>query len=118
MTKKELAAFEELQLKLRMVMALRMTNPVKPDVAPPTESFKLTTGWLFNSHSRRVNVACSSVTSHSFSRNDKTDSQRPVWLYSSKKLALQAMRHELELEFARALLLVDEQIEEADNGTD
>ena len=119
MTKKELAAFEELQLKLRMVIALRMTDQVtQPDVAPPTEPFELTTGWVFNSHARRVNVACSSGTGHSFGRNDKTDSQQPAWLYSSKKLALQAMRHELELEFAKALLLVDKQIEGAGNGTD
>ena len=110
MTKKEIAAMEELELKLAMMMAMRMTSPVLPDVAPPSESNQLTKGWLFNAPSRRVEVACSSCTGHSFGRNDKTNSQHPAWLYSTEKLALMAMRHEIELEVAKQLMIVDKRI--------
>jgi len=114
MTKREMAAMEELELKLAMAKAMRMTSAVQPDVAPPSESFQLTTGWLFNSPSRRVEVACSSVMSHAFGRNDKTSSQNPKWLYSTEKLALMAMRYEMELEFAKALMIVDKKIERSE----
>ena len=111
MTKKEKEAMEELELKLAMAKAMRMTSSVQPDVAPPSESFQLTTGWHFNSYARRVEVACSSVTGHAFGRIDKTNSQNSKWLYSTEKLALMAMRHEMELEFAKALVMVDKKIE-------
>ena len=111
MNKKEQAYVEELETRL----ALRFTGEraIVPDVPPPSceeRGGQLTKGFLFNSYSRRVSVACSSSISHSIGRDDRADSQRPKSLYGTRKLALQAMRREMELDFARELRAVDRMI--------
>jgi hypothetical protein len=109
MNKKELAMVEELKTRL----ALRFTGdgPIEPDVPIPFNFSELSTGYLFNSYSKIVSPACSSSGFHARGRTDKTDSQRPVRLYSTRKLALQAMRLEVELRCARELREIDAKIE-------
>lgn len=113
MTKKERAQHDAAIKAARVAGALRWTSEVKPDIDIPTTVAHLARGWLFNTHNARVAPACSSTVHHSFGRNDRTETQGPRCLYSTKVLALQAMRHELEREFAQRLAYVDEQIDSA-----
>ncbi len=111
MTKKEAAAFEALYNELRLAKALRWTEPIALDVAPPSAWGTLSKGWLYNAYTFCVEVACSSQNGHAFGSNDKTISQQPQWLYSTKKLALQAMRNEVELDAAKKLARLDAEID-------
>lgn len=120
MNKKEQAAFTELQEQLRLAKALRWTEPVSADIEPPKSitQERLRKGWLYNGYiggygsSGRVDRACTSCSSHSFGNDDKTTTQRPRWLYSTKLRALKAMRHDIENQVAKILANIDEQIEE------
>lgn len=110
MNKKEQAEFAALKEEVCIARALRFTDPVSPDVAPPKFG-RLSTGFLF-AGTRGVEVACSSSTGHAYGRDDKTTTQNPRWLYSTKLLALRAMRHEREIICARELARIDKEIEE------
>lgn len=105
MGKKSNAAKEAAQIRT----ALRWTDDtdIAPDVLPPTSRDELTTGWTFNAHSRRVDVACSSVISHAIGRTDKTTAQQPIRLFSTRVRALRALRVALEREFAAELAKID-----------
>lgn len=107
MNKKEKAYVEALKIK----GALRFTEKVDPDLMPPTRGGELTKGYSFNAYSVVVSMACSSFTAHNSHSDEKTNSQQPIRLYSKKLSALKAMRHEMELKFARQLMEVDEMIE-------
>lgn len=94
--------------------ALHWTEPAPPpDVMPPTGVFALSTGYTFNVHAQRVDVACSSSISHSVGRTDRTTTQEPKRLYSTRLLALQALRNAMEWRFAEQLAKIDKQIEDA-----
>lgn len=109
MTKKEKTAHDAALAEARLLGALRWTSEVRPDVPIPIGA-GLSTGWLpFHS---RVEIACSSSVHHATGRTDKTTSQNPRNLYSTKLLALRALRHEMELRFAQELANVDKQIAE------
>lgn len=111
MNKKERAAFHALTQELRIAKALRFTEPVNRDIAPPTDS-GIRNGWDFNDYSEGfVKKACTSASYHSFGCWDKTDSQRPRMIYSSRLLALRAMRHSMEKKYAAILANVDAEIE-------
>ena len=107
MNKTEQKEFE----RLKMLLALKHWPKVLPDVAPPTKTVdnfnKLTTGYAFNSYAKAVSIACSSCTSHAIGQTDKTTSQQPKALYSTKKLAYQAMLHEMSLRFAAEMRQVE-----------
>lgn len=90
--------------------ALRWTAPVAPDLVA-TDYKVLTKGYLYNSYSPRVEPACSTTIYHSFGRGDKTTSQGSRDLYSTKLLALRAMRYEVEKEAAKKLRAIDKMIE-------
>lgn len=111
MTKKDLAEMERLQRELRIVSALRWTEDVKPDVPPPETSSGLTKGWLPNPYSMYVAKACSSGVSHSIGRDDKTESQGARALYSTRLLALQALRYAVTREAAEKLAAINRAIE-------
>lgn len=114
MNKKEQEMMEELKAKLELALAFRRTTPVKPDVPPPQGFNVLTDGWLpvgAKGTSARVEPACSSSTSHGIHRTDKTTSQNPRSLYSTKVLALRALRWAVEEDCAKRLLAIDRQIE-------
>ncbi len=131
MNKKETAAFEALQNELRLAKSLRFTEPVRPDVPPPTSEERgnrLTVGYDFagalGTAGGRVEVACSSSVHHALGRTDKTTSQGSRALYSTRLLALRALRHEVEQECAKRLAGIDKQIEQelaldaSPNGTE
>ena len=112
MTKKEKDAYEA----ALTAAALRTTADVKTDVTPPAGSdAELSKGWAVvaeTSEYARVEVACSSSIYHSIGKQDKTDSQRPKHLYSTKLLALKALRRAVEKRAAEQLRRVDRMIEE------
>jgi hypothetical protein len=107
MNKAEQKEFE----RLKTMLALKYWPEVLPDVAPPTTDIsslnKLTTGYVFNAYSKTVSVACSSSVSHAIGRTDKTTSQKPISMYSTKKMAYQAMLHEMSERFAYEMRRVE-----------
>jgi hypothetical protein len=95
--------------------ALRHTQEVLPDIPPPplgSPHGTLTKGFLFNSYSKEVRESCSSSMYHSYHRSDKTNTQGARHLYSSRLLALKAMRYEVEQKYAKELREIDKLIEE------
>ena len=92
-------------------MALTFTEPVNKDVLIPIDD-KIVNGYSYNAYSTRVEKSCSGVFYHSIGIWDNTDSQRPIAQYSSKLLALKAMRNELECRYAFKLRQIDLMIEE------
>jgi len=95
--------------------ALRTTSDVFPDVIPPDNtSNRLSTGFITvgsMSDSARVDTACSSSIGHGIGRTDKTTSQGSRRLYSSRILALRALRREVENDCANRLRRIDRMIE-------
>ena len=110
MTKKEQEEVRELKRRLSTLAALRWTEEVLPDVPIPAWSAddKLSVGYL--PCYSRVEKACSSSLHHAIGRQDKTTSQQARSLYSTKLLALKALRYEKELRFAGELADLDIQI--------
>jgi hypothetical protein len=100
---------------LLLRLALRWTEPVKPDVPPPDYSARdnLSKGWAVagSGHYGRVEKACSSSIYHAVGNCEKTTTQGSRSLFSSRLLALRAMRNQAELEYARSLLEWDAKIE-------
>lgn len=120
MNKKEQAAFDTLQSEAEINRALRWSDvkSVQPDVAP-LKGFDYTNGWLFNSFTKRAYKAWSCSMYHGEGHvidgvRPKHASQRSVNLYSTEKLALRAMRCELEREYANNLAKIDRMINEAE----
>ena len=112
LNKKEQKILDDLQQQLRMAKAFRFTEPVEPDVLPPEAGKSgLHKGFLWNEPSRRVVLACTTSFSHSFGHDDKTDQQNACPLYSTRLLALRALRRAMEDQMAIALAKIDEEIE-------
>lgn len=115
MNKKEQAYVEQLKEQLRLARAFRLSSVVEPDIdIPDTMAGGLRKGYLYNDYlgNPRVEPACTSSISHCFGGQDKTDTQGPRKLYSTRLLALRGLRNALERRFAKILSEVDEQIEE------
>ena len=113
MTKKEQAEMAALKRQLEYAVAVHFTDPVLPDIPCPERSDGkrvLTEGWTFNEYGRRVEQACSCGWYHGTGMYLKTSVQGPLGLYSSKELALRAMRQKLEQQFAKVLAPLDQQI--------
>lgn len=110
MNKAEQAALE----KVLTLAAFYRTQSVERDLIPPTAgvgNLSLIKGWDFNVHSPRVEKACSTSISHDFGSWNRTTTQQPRNLYSTKLLALRAMRHAIEQEVCVKLRAVDRMIE-------
>ena len=116
MSKKEREAFAELERKLRIAVALRWTEMVSPDVPRPGQGF--TSGYAFNPYGLAVDRAWSTPVSHGIGYSTP-DAQRArgvsgrqngIALYSSRLLALRAMRHVVEQECAEKLAKIDAMI--------
>ena len=114
MTKKEQAAFQAAIDRAELLAALRWTSPVEPDVPIPEKFGEYAEGWAFNTYSMIVTQAWTTTVSHgsgfapkssSYSRNASQGAQR---LYSTQAKAIQAMRHELEIQAAKKLLECDQ----------
>jgi hypothetical protein len=101
---------EAQQAQIRAALRWSDDADIAPDVPPPPAWREMTTGWTFNAYSQRVEVACSSAASHSVGRTDKTTTQQPLALYSTRERALRALRVALEREFAAELAKIDAQI--------
>lgn len=110
MTKAEKQIVEHLKIKL----ALSWTPLVRPDLPPPVYG-KTTSGWAFNEFTLNVMPAWSESIYHgigsSAPESKMSGSQGSKWLYSTRLLALRAMRNEVELEAARRLRKIDAHIE-------
>jgi hypothetical protein len=122
MNKKEQAAMAALQDELRKAKALRWTEPVKKDVPPPTGGISaLTSGFVFNAYSARVDPAWSSCVTHGVGMpapsNRYSGSQNCISMFSTRLLALRALRHAVELETATKLAGIDLQIEKELSAT-
>jgi len=108
MNKKEQAMVED----LKVMCALHFTNIIELDVEIPKPfANELSKGFMMNEYSYRVTKACSSSIGHSTSGDEKTTSQKGIKLYSTKMLALKAMRNAIELKCAKELRNIDIMIE-------
>jgi hypothetical protein len=111
MNKKEKALLEEALTNA----SLYRTCYVPPDVYPPLYSCELSKGFAvigINSDYARVEIGCSSSHSNAIGRQDKTQSQGSINLYSTKILALKSLRYEVENSCAKKLRKIDIMIEE------
>lgn len=100
---------------LRTMAALRMTPPVKPDVMPPTylDGRAVHKGFIALGlcDCPRVNPACTTYSNHAVGSDLETRSQGSKPLFSTKVLALRALRNECEQLFAKRLRNIDLMIE-------
>lgn len=106
MNKKELAEVEALKTRL----SLRFYEVVEPDIDIPTSG--IVNGWLFNEHTMRVEKACSSSHSHNYGGWDKTTTQHPRRLYSTKQLAYKSLLSQMAIRFSIELRSVEKRMEE------
>lgn len=117
MNKKEKAAYEEALQELAIARALRWSDqPVpEPDVPPPKGYSDLSRGWRATDYFERYGSqeyackACSSSCNHGVGW-EKTSSQNPISLYSTKLLALRRSRANAERQFAKVLAKIDAEI--------
>lgn len=114
MNKKELAEMEH----LKTLLALRHYPKIEPDIDIPNDWNVINNGYWFNSYSGTVSKACTNSVHHSIGNWDKTTSQQPKRLYSTEKLAYQAMLHDMSMEFARKLRLVEIKMENLKENND
>jgi hypothetical protein len=122
MNKKEQAAMQARIDRAETLAALRWTNPVQRDVGVPKDGYSQ--GWDYNVYTQIVFTGWSSCVSHGKGPLDKnvrknvSGIQGPRRMYSTKVLALAAMRHEIEQKAAADLLKIDRQIATAmDTGS-
>lgn len=113
MNKKERKLIEDLQAAL----SLRWTDKVEKDVPIPKSCDGLVIGYTYNSYVLRAERSCSDSVHHALGRTDRTTSQRGIAMYSSKLLALMAMRNEVELRIAKELRDIDRLIEAEKQAT-
>jgi hypothetical protein len=110
MTKKEKDEFE----KLKMLLALRFTETVEKDLKKPNYNEDNISGWDFNTYSLIAIEEWSSSISHGSGKEKDTQwggSQNGKDLFSTRLLALKAMRNEVEIQCARKLYSIDKMIE-------
>lgn len=114
MTKKEKLQWDTLVQKLRVAAAFHRTEPVAFDVPPPANGDynRIVNGWSFNDYNQEVHPSCSSSVNHNRSGWNKTNSQNPINQYSTKLLALRALRFAAEENAAVILAKIDKKIEE------
>lgn len=113
MNKKERAEFDAAIARANMLAALRRTEPVSKDVPPPDCAADRgdTTGWDFNTYTGTVSQYWSTTVSHgSGAKRTAYGSQNSKPLFSTRLLALKALRHATEIESATKLARIDEQI--------
>lgn len=121
MTKKEKEYVAQLEEQVGIAMALRHTERVDPDIPVPALSSGIhTQGWTAGYDS--VRESWSESTRHGEGRRASTPpgsaSQKGIPLYSTKLLALKAVRYKMEQRFANQLWLIDQQIQKAKEEND
>jgi len=115
MNKKEQAEFSEMKKKLAVASAFIRTPAVKKDV--PVPDVKYSNGYDFNLHSQSVREYWSGPVTHYTEdpKNKKgytSGSQRGIPLFSTRSLALMALRNAVENKAAEDLAKIDAQIAE------
>lgn len=118
MTKKEQAAMQAAIDRADTLAALRWTQKVLPDVPPPNHLSPPSTyskGWSFHAHTMSVDRGWATSVSHGSGEvpgNGRyfSGSQGSRHFYSTKALALAAMRYEVELKAAMDLMAIDRRI--------
>ena len=126
MNKKEQAAMQAAIDRAELLSALRWSAPVERDVAPPDGGYSerwdinaYSEGWDINAYNKSVWLGWSSGVNHGTGPAPKAGgrymgaSQQCRSLYSTKALALAALRHEVEKKAAADLMNIDRQIAEA-----
>ena len=113
MTKKEKAAIQAAIDRAETLAALRWTWPVVRDVGVPLQGYS--EGWDYNAHIQRVWKGWSDRVAHGEGAAPEEGKYRSVSqvsrrMFSTKALALAAMRHEMEQKAAADLMRVDRQI--------
>jgi hypothetical protein len=116
LTKKQEAEahLAKLELEAKLGKALSWPVDVAPDVPPP-EGAGASGGWRFNTNSRKVALFWSESNAHGpREARDHWSSrtQGPIWLFSTRVKALQALRYALARQYAESLLRLSENIEE------
>ena len=119
MTKKEKAAMDAAILRAETLAALRWTGPVLPDVMPPSGG-GYSEGWDYDAYSKRVWFGWRGCVTHGDGPAPKDGKHPYVWsqqsrcMFSTRLLALRALRHEEEKRCADDLLKIDRQIASAE----
>ena len=125
MNKKEQAAMQAAIDRAELLSALRWSAPVDRDVAPPDRGYSsgyssgYSEGWDFNAYNQTVWLGWSSSIHHGTGPAPKdgerylSASQQCRSMYSTKALALAALRHEVERRVAADLMKIDRQIADA-----
>lgn len=113
MTKKEQAAMKEAIDRADLLAALRWTQAVTKDVAPPRIGYS--EGWSANfgivERAWTSNNSHGSGTAPAAGEKNRYGRRQPAWLYSTEALALAAMRHEIETQCAKKLMEIDRRIQ-------
>ena len=123
MTKKQEAEFAALAEQVRLIRALRWSRyePVEPDLLKPQGYVEYTEGFGHNVHclsqygsAAPVYPMWSECVSHGTGSHAKRSggTQGGKALYSTRLLALRALRYEAELQAANSLARIDRMIEE------
>lgn len=120
MNKREKAALQAAIDRADMYASMHISEAVEPDVMPPEEMGESdTSGWTFNAYSKLVEEGWSGITSHGSGPGKSPGvwaCQGPQKLYSTKRKALQALRHEMAVNAAEELMRIDRMIAECDGG--
>lgn len=115
MNKKERVAFDAMAQQLREARSLRFSEKSPgPDVEIPQGGAVLSRGWDAWANitvNARAERACSSYVHHGIGW-ERTTAQNPKRLYSTRLLALRAVRNELERDCAFELARIDKWIED------
>jgi len=119
MNKAEKQQLEDALEQVRIYKSFQITPKIEPDLQPPSSSSGFGAhiyGYSFNSHTIHVSEAWSEFTRNGSGHGErKHAAQNGIALYSTKLLALQAMRHEVAIRAARLLADIDVQIEQEKN---
>jgi hypothetical protein len=124
MTKKEQAAFADLECQSREWFALRwrdfLGQPTSIDVGQEIKQHGwgfLLRAWTFCTHTKEVFEGCTDGNSHAVKRTDRVTSQGMYgpW-YRTKREALMALRLAVQEEFAKELAKIDAAIEAESNS--
>lgn len=118
MTKAEQQEVARLKHELALAKALRFTDPVESDIAPPANNEIIINGWSWAVYQGEYSVmkACTSSTRHSKGIWDKARYPGPRHLYSTELLATRAARSDLARRAAQELAQMDARIAELEGA--
>lgn len=113
MAKSKSQEIQELKVELERLKSWRLTEMIEPNVKAPSGSGPFqekSFGWTFNAYSKEVYEEWSTRTSHGSIIGLNISQQRSQDMYSSKELALRAMRACVEQQMLAELYKIDQKI--------